>query len=150
MKWRIADARPAVVRTLIAPVREERRVFKILATLKKRWLLLLLLGSCPAVLVLGFGLSNSHLPTEQRPAEAKPWRTEAKRYLDANNYVKAEQLLQKAAQAGDPDAMGQLGLLYLDGPALYRDYAQAREWFQKAAAGGNAAAKQALARLPSN
>jgi TPR repeat protein len=133
----MADARPSAV-----------RAFKVLATLKKRWpLLLLLLGSGPAVLVLGFGLSNGRLSTTRRPAEAKPWRAEAKRYLEANDCVKAEQVLQKAAQAGDADAMDQLGQLYLYGPALYRDDAQAREWFQKAAQAGNVPAMSHLGQL---
>ena len=137
VKWRMADARPSAV-----------RAFKVLATLKKRWpLLLLLLGSGPAVLVLGFGLSNGRLSTTPRPAEAKRWHAEAKRYLEANDCVKAEQVLQKAAQAGDADAMDQLGQLYLYGPALYRDDAQAREWFQKAAKAGNVPAMNHLGQL---
>jgi hypothetical protein len=120
---------------------------KVLATLKKRWPPLLLLGSSLAVLALGFGLSTARLSTTHRPAEAKPWRAEAKRYLDANDYVKAEQLLQKVAAAGDADAMDRLGQLYLYGPALYRDNTQAREWFQKAAEAGNLPAMNHLGQL---
>jgi hypothetical protein len=42
-----------------------------------------------------------------------------------------------------------LGLLYENGKGVAQDYAQARQWFQKAADAGNAGARQALARLPS-
>ena len=148
MKWRIADPRPSAVRAFIDLAWEERRVFKVLVNLKKRWpRLLLLLGSGLVALALGFGLSNARLSPTHRPAEAKPWRPEAKRYLDANDYVRAERLLQKAAEAGDADAMGRLGQLYSDGPALYRDYAQARERFQQAAQAGNASAMNHLGQL---
>lgn len=115
--------------------------------LKQRWPLLLPLGSGLAVLALGLGLSKGRLSGTHRPAEAKPWLPEAQRYLDANDYVKAERLLQKVAAAGDADAMDRLGQLYLYGPALYRDDAQAREWFQKAAEAGHVPAMNHLGQL---
>jgi len=145
MKRRIHGARPSAARAITDPLREGWRAVKTPATLKKRWPLLLVLGSGPAALALGFGLSNAS--NARRVAEPKPWRAEAKRYLDANDYVRAERLLQMAARAGDADAMDQLGQLYLYGPALYRDDAQAREWFQKAAEGGNVPAMSHLGQL---
>jgi TPR repeat protein len=45
--------------------------------------------------------------------------------------------------------MGNLGWLYQNGRGVVKDYAKAREWYQKAAEAGNAYAKQALARLNS-
>jgi uncharacterized protein len=45
-------------------------------------------------------------------------------------------------------AMYNLGLLYRNGQGVDRDYAQARQWFQKAAKAGDADAKQVLSRLP--
>jgi TPR repeat protein len=42
-----------------------------------------------------------------------------------------------------------LGGLYENGRGVAQDYAQARRWYQKAADAGDAEAKQALARLPS-
>jgi TPR repeat protein len=57
-------------------------------------------------------------------------------------------LYKKAAAAGNPQAMYNLGWLYEKGWGVTQDDAQAREWYQKAADAGNAAAKAALWLLP--
>ena len=67
----------------------------------------------------------------------KKERQEAERYIHAKDYVKALPLCQKAADAGDPDAMYDSGRLYQDGKGVARDYDKAREWYQKAAGAGN-------------
>ena len=56
---------------------------------------------------------------------------------------------EKAAAGGNVNAMVGLGLIYEFGRGVARDYAKAREWYQKAAAKGNADAKARLAKLPS-
>jgi TPR repeat protein len=66
------------------------------------------------------------------------WFAKAKLELDARNYAQALRPLQKAAEAGNSDAMNNLGLLYQNGEGVAQDYAQARQWFQKAADAGNA------------
>lgn len=53
--------------------------------------------------------------------------------------------LRKLAEAGDEDAQGKLGVLYVMGLAVGRDFAKAVELFQKAAAAGNAKAQADLA-----
>ena len=53
----------------------------------------------------------------------------------------------KAAEAGDTNAMFNLGLLYDNGQGVAQDYGKAREWYQKAAEAGNTDAKKALLRL---
>jgi uncharacterized protein len=50
----------------------------------------------------------------------------------------ARQWYQKAADAGNTDAMYNLGLLYRDGHGVAQDYGKAREWLQKAIDAGNA------------
>ena len=44
---------------------------------------------------------------------------------------------ERAADAGVPSAMNQLGLAYLRGEGVLEDAMQAREWFEKAAAAGD-------------
>jgi len=53
--------------------------------------------------------------------------------------------LKKLAEAGDADAQGKLGVLYVMGVAVGQDFAKAMELFQKAAAAGNAKAQADLA-----
>jgi uncharacterized protein len=47
----------------------------------------------------------------------------------AQDYAKAHEWYEKAAEKGDPIAMGNLGLLYHNGQGVRQDYAKAREWF---------------------
>jgi uncharacterized protein len=65
----------------------------------------------------------------------------------AQDYDKAREWYQKAADAGNTDAMYILGVLYEYGYGVAQDYDKAREWYQKAADAGNNDAKQALAHL---
>jgi TPR repeat protein len=51
---------------------------------------------------------------------------------------------KRAAAAGDPDAMYNLGLMYQTGRGVPRDYAQALTWYHKAAAAGMSIAGPAM------
>jgi TPR repeat protein len=86
------------------------------------------------------------IPPSSTPSVAR-WLAEAQHYLDAKDYDKALPLLQKAADAGDPAAIFNLGLLYKNGQGVPQDYSKARPFFQKAAEAGNAAAMYNLGRL---
>lgn len=55
-------------------------------------------------------------------------------------------MLRQAAEAGHAGAQLELGLLYESGTGVDKDARQAREWFAKAAAQGNARARERLAR----
>ena len=52
------------------------------------------------------------------------------------DYAKAREWYQKAADAGDRSAMNNLGMLYYGGNGVAQDYSKAREYFQKAADAG--------------
>ena len=67
----------------------------------------------------------------------------AQRYLEAKDYPQARQWFQRAADAGDAEAMTKLGALYVND----KKEAQARGWFQKAAEAGNAEAMTELGVL---
>jgi TPR repeat protein len=66
----------------------------------------------------------------------------------AQDYGRAREWYEKAADAGNASAMTNLGWLYEKGMGVTQDYSKAREWYQKAADAGNADAKEALAHLP--
>ncbi len=57
-------------------------------------------------------------------------------------------LTKKAADTGDADAMTSLGNLYANGQGEAQDFAEAREWYAKAADKGDPTAKMALEQLP--
>src|SRR6516165_6331752 len=58
---------------------------------------------------------------------------------------------QKAlVKAGDASAMNSLGALYYNGQGVARDFAKAREWYQKAADKGDAIAMTSLGWLYQN
>ena len=65
----------------------------------------------------------------------------------AQDYGEARERFQKAADAGNADAMASMGSLYENGYGVAQDYGKAREWYQKAADAGNKYAKLALLRL---
>jgi TPR repeat protein len=90
--------------------------------------------------VLAAVASNSPTPT---PSGAELF-VEAKRYLDAMDDAKALPLLQRAAEAGNAEAMRELGYLYKDGDGVTQDRAQARSWFKNASDAGDLQAKAAL------
>jgi hypothetical protein len=54
-----------------------------------------------------------------------------------------------AADKGSATGMFYLGVLYENGWGVVKDYAKAREWYQKAAAGGYKDANFMLSQLPS-
>ena len=49
------------------------------------------------------------------------------------DYAKAREWYEKAADKGDAIAMTDLGELYDNGQGVAQDYAKAREWYEKAA-----------------
>jgi uncharacterized protein len=51
----------------------------------------------------------------------------------ANDYDKAREWFEKAADKGDAGAMFNLGRLYANGYGVAKDYDKAREWYEKAA-----------------
>ena len=107
---------------------------------------------------------GQHYAAAQNLAEAKKWYEKAaaqgyaeaayklgRLYDDAHDRNKAGQYYEtarrqweKAATAGDADAQYQLGVLCREGLGIAADPAQARAWFEKAAAQGHEAAKAAL------
>jgi TPR repeat protein len=66
------------------------------------------------------------------------------------DYVKAREWWEKAADKGDWDAMGNLGRLYANGWGVAQDYAKARELYEKAAEKGVADAITNLGILYAN
>ena len=54
-----------------------------------------------------------------------------------------------AADKGDAEAMFNIGVLYVNGNGVTRDYKEAMKWFELAANKGVAEAKSALADLKS-
>jgi uncharacterized protein len=63
------------------------------------------------------------------------------------DYGKAREIFQKAADADYSNAMVNLGLLYHTGEGVARDDTKAREWFQKAADAGSNLAMNNLGAL---
>lgn len=57
------------------------------------------------------------------------------------------QTLQTQANQGDTEAQNRLGELYAKGRGVQQDYAQAREWYGKAASQGHPLAQNNLAEL---
>ena len=53
----------------------------------------------------------------------------------------------KQAQAGDPNAQNELGILYSEGRGLPQNYLEAKDWFKKAADQGHAGAQVNLGTL---
>ena len=56
------------------------------------------------------------------------------------DYGKALEYYQQAADAGSIDALGTIGYMYVMGEGVEQDYAKALEYYQKAADQGNASA----------
>jgi TPR repeat protein len=68
----------------------------------------------------------------------------------AQDYAKAREWYEKAADKGNAEAMNNLGWLYRNGHGVTQDYAKAREWYEKAADTGDAEAMAALEHLSIN
>ena len=67
--------------------------------------------------------------------------------MDIDTQKEAFEVYQIGANIGDTTSMRNLALAYQNGFGVPKDYAKAREWFEKAAAKGDADAKMALERL---
>jgi tetratricopeptide (TPR) repeat protein len=63
------------------------------------------------------------------------------------DYAKARERYEKAADKGNEIAMCNLGVLYENGRGVPQDYAKAREWYEKAADKGDAHATVYLEQL---
>jgi hypothetical protein len=63
------------------------------------------------------------------------------------DYVKARERLQVAAELGHAAAQSAMGILYDNGFGCDRDYQEALKWFQLAAKGGNAAGEFCLGAM---
>jgi len=64
------------------------------------------------------------------------------------DYAKAREWFEKAADKDDTSAMTNLGVLYANGQGVAQDYAKAREWYEKAVAKGDTNAMRYLEQLP--
>lgn len=69
---------------------------------------------------------------------------EAGSALARGDFPAAYRLFSKGAQAGDPIAQNNLGVLYLKGKGTRRDFGSARVWFERAASRGLPGAKHNL------
>ena len=68
--------------------------------------------------------------------------------LQANDWKNAPiSEVQKAAEQGDVDAQGRLGVMYLHGRGVAQDDKQAAAWFRKAAEQGDAKAQRLLGMM---
>jgi len=65
----------------------------------------------------------------------------------AQDYPKAREWYEKAADKGDAYSMTSLGWLYEHGQGVGQDYAKAREWYERAADHGEAEAVAYLEKL---
>jgi len=65
-------------------------------------------------------------------ANAKTTSREALRLMDQGKTVEAIQALEKLAEAGDDQAMVQLGIYYHQGTVLKQDHSKAMDWFLRA------------------
>jgi TPR repeat protein len=68
----------------------------------------------------------------------------------AQDYAKAREWYEKAADNDDASAMANLGVLYANGQGVAQDYAKAREWYEKAADNDDASAMANLGVLYAN
>lgn len=66
------------------------------------------------------------------------------------DYKRAADWFEKAAEQGSAEDQYRLGLLYYKGQGVPQDYKKAADWFEKAAAQGWVAAEQMLERLHRN
>ncbi|WP_049962169.1 protein kinase domain-containing protein [Oribacterium sp. FC2011] len=72
---------------------------------------------------------------------------QALEYYSKEDYTKAKELFDKAAEGGSADAMYIIGFMYQNGEGVDQDYAKAKEWYTKAAEGGNTEAMTKLGLL---
>lgn len=80
----------------------------------------------------------------QVPADAL---TDARTAYARRDYLRAFQLLQPLALAGNPEAQVRLGQMYYHGQGVKEDDAEAFAWFQRGALVGHAEAQYQLANM---
>ena len=71
-------------------------------------------------------------------SEKETLMTAAVEAYERQDYATALEKWRTLAEAGDAAAQNNLGVLYAEGQGVAQDYAQARTWFEKAAAQGHA------------
>lgn len=117
------------------------------------------IGAGLAVALVLFG-QRSHAESKMPPATPQAstapaigsvplpsWWSEVGTALQRRDYATALRLLQPHAEAGDPAAQGDLGLLHFGGLGTPRNFSAAARWLQPAAQQGNAEAQNRLARM---
>ncbi len=85
--------------------------------------------------------------TPRTPAEQV---AEADRLIAAKQYTEALAILRPLAEAGNAQAQSRLGNAYVEGQGVQRDYAAAREWYDKAARQGDIGAALKLGAMYAN
>lgn len=66
---------------------------------------------------------------------------------DSSDFAKALALMQKAADLGNPDAIGAIGYFYAEGKGVSKDEKLAVDWFRRGAEAGSAKAQFNLGRM---
>ncbi|MDR1777800.1 MAG: sel1 repeat family protein [Desulfovibrio sp.] len=90
-------------------------------------------------LILFLAASASPAATKDAPSKARGTAAEALSAHERGDFVKARDIWQKLAEAGDSQAMNNLGVLYDQGKGLEQDTGRAVYWFEKAARAGHSA-----------
>lgn len=72
------------------------------------------------------------------------------RYLASNKFSKARYWIEKSALQGNSDAEWTLGLMFIRGDGVKKDYTNARTWFEKSARKGNLKATYDLGAMYNN
>lgn len=96
--------------------------------MKKTLLLLLLATNVRA---------NEATPTPTAPTVEEQKFAEARAAADKKDYARALTLYRELAARGHAKAMKEIGLMYVFGRGVPRDYASARQWHEKQAAAGD-------------
>jgi len=94
-------------------------------------------------LVLPLAICLALLVTAGVARAADDWATAAAAYR-RGDYVTVVRIMKKLAQQGSASAQNQLGVMYVRGLGVRRNYAEAVKWYRQAAAQGNAKAQYNL------
>jgi serine/threonine protein kinase len=133
-----------------AEPRPQRKPRFLVQSQRPFWIIVGLVGLA-VVCFLGFFVRNGASPQTERTRQSGESLTEAESYFYGRgvtqDYSKALNWYEKAADLGNGAAMFSLGWMYEKGEGVARDYQKAREWYQKGASAGNEMARAALARL---
>lgn len=88
---------------------------------------------------------NGHLAAQVELAESYAYFENGNWWITrVNDFAEAAKWYRKAAEQGDPMALGMLGWLYATGRGVDKDLKTAVEWFRKGAAQGNAEAQYGM------